>query len=333
MPMNPSMLEKGPLIPRLRQFDFTGSILIIASNMTLIMAIAFGGVIYAWNSSRVIGLFCGSGVLFILLATQQSLCFLTDRKHRLLPMDLFKSTEVVLLLALTVLGMTTLLWPIYFLPLFYQFARNDDAVAAGKRKLPHIASVIVGLMVSSTQYKKFPFKGPWFYSGTAIVLIGSGLMTMISPSISNAKTYGFTVIMGLGTGFFTQLVYPVAQESNPKRIADVTALLAVAQSIAISVSLVVGTSIFSNLAAQRIGQVLPDLSQSSINSMVAGTDSGLLRSFDEETQGKVIAAIVKTLRDDFIMVAAVSGLAVILSLGIRLRKPIAPTNKPTKESA
>jgi hypothetical protein len=47
--------------------DYVGSILTMGAFVSGVMAVSFGGVTYEWNSGQTIGLFCCSGVLFILL--------------------------------------------------------------------------------------------------------------------------------------------------------------------------------------------------------------------------------------------------------------------------
>lgn len=115
-------------------------------------------------------------------------------------------------------------------------------------------------------------------------LLGAGLITMITPDTRNADIYGFSVLMGVGSGLTTQLVYEVAQDSHPKRTFEVIAFLAVGQAIGAGVGVDLATSIFMNLAAKRIGDVLPNLPKSQINNLVVGTDSSLARSFGEGTQ-------------------------------------------------
>lgn len=86
-------------------------------------------------------------------------------------MGLFTSFEMPILLAQTALAVNTFLWPVYFLPLFYQFARNDDALTAGKRKLLRIIAVIAGLLFSGALYRRWRVVGPWFTTGTSLVFL------------------------------------------------------------------------------------------------------------------------------------------------------------------
>ncbi|GAQ43929.1 hypothetical protein AKAW_11042 [Aspergillus niger] len=60
-----------PYRQKLYSFDWVGSLLNVAAFATLVMAINFGGTLYAWNSGQIISLFIVSGTLWILFGIQQ----------------------------------------------------------------------------------------------------------------------------------------------------------------------------------------------------------------------------------------------------------------------
>ena len=51
------------LASRARELDFVGTILLVGAFCSGVMAVSFGGVMYQWNSGRIIGRFCCSGLL------------------------------------------------------------------------------------------------------------------------------------------------------------------------------------------------------------------------------------------------------------------------------
>jgi MFS family permease len=50
---------------QLKRLDLPGFVLFTPTTVMLLLALEWGGVTYRWNSSIVIGLFCGSGVTLI----------------------------------------------------------------------------------------------------------------------------------------------------------------------------------------------------------------------------------------------------------------------------
>ncbi|KAH8590417.1 hypothetical protein B0O99DRAFT_599064 [Bisporella sp. PMI_857] len=98
-----------------------------------VMAVSFRGVTYEWNPGQTIGLFCGSGVLFILLGLQQIYAIFTTTSRRVFPVGFFKSRTMLTPFAVTAAGGTAIFVPIYMNPIFFQFTRNDTALEAGVR--------------------------------------------------------------------------------------------------------------------------------------------------------------------------------------------------------
>ena len=142
---------------RFAEIDYIGAILICCAFVSGIMAINFGGIVYAWSSVRIIGLFVTSGILFILFGIQQSFTIATTKDRRIFPIAFLKSRTMILLFASTAAATTLTLIPIYFIPLFFQFIRNSSVIGAGVHLLPFVcimvsAVIANGAIMSSTGY-------------------------------------------------------------------------------------------------------------------------------------------------------------------------------------
>lgn len=71
-----------------------------------VLAINLGGLIYAWNSGRIIACFVVSGLLFIILGIQQTYCFLTSLENRIFPVHFVTNRLLVILFAQTAASTT-----------------------------------------------------------------------------------------------------------------------------------------------------------------------------------------------------------------------------------
>ncbi|KAK1150022.1 hypothetical protein N8T08_003580 [Aspergillus melleus] len=72
---------------KLSSFDWVGSILNVAAFATLVMAINFGGTLYAWNSGQIIALFIVSGTLWVLFGIQQGFTIATSLQATIIQVD------------------------------------------------------------------------------------------------------------------------------------------------------------------------------------------------------------------------------------------------------
>jgi len=323
---------------RFNEIDFLGAILIIGAFISLVMAISFGGVVYAWNSGQTIGLFVCTGVLWILFSTQQILCIGTDRIRRLFPIELFKSYEMCILFALTAASITSCFVPIYFLPLYYQFALNNSALEAAVHLLPFVFVLVTAVILNGVLMGKFGYYMPWYLCGGVLVVIGSALMYTIDLDTSDSKIYGYSVLIALGTGFFSQASFPIAQAKvGPHQISAATGFIGSAQVGGMAIALSVSNAIFLNEATTKISAALPNAHPESVRAAVSGADGAFLQTLSGDDRNKVLNAIVDSIRNVFIMVIVAGVLTVCTSVFMKRDKlfiePAATTEAETEKKA
>ena len=121
---------------RIRDIDYLDTLLSISTLVSIIMAINFGGTLYAWKSGQVIALFLIAAVLVTAFALQQNFSIFTEESNRIFPVQFLRNEEAVLLFILSSASNAGGYIPLYYIPLFFQFTRGDDALRAAVRLLP-----------------------------------------------------------------------------------------------------------------------------------------------------------------------------------------------------
>ena len=168
--------EQQKFLSRFRQFDYPGAILSIASLVCIIMAINFGGTLYAWNSGQIIALYVLAGVLALAFALQQSWSLLTEAAHRVFPVAFLRNKEAVLLFILMSACNAGGFIPVYFVPTFFQFARGDSPLSSAARLLPLITLVSFTILVNGAVLSKGGYYQPWYIGGSCLALAGTVLL-------------------------------------------------------------------------------------------------------------------------------------------------------------
>ena len=166
----------------LGEFDIVGTVLSIGAIMTLIMAINLGGALYAWNSGRTIALFVVSLVLFVSFGVQQGFSIFTSPTSRIFPVQFLKNWNAVLLFACAAAVNTSGFIPIYYVPLYFQFARGDNAIEAAVRLLPLIFVLSAAILANGHLMGRFSYFQPWYIFGSVLTLIGAVLLCKGHPS-------------------------------------------------------------------------------------------------------------------------------------------------------
>ncbi|KAL9110823.1 MAG: hypothetical protein Q9227_004623 [Pyrenula ochraceoflavens] len=163
-------------------------------------------------------------------------------------------------------------------------------------------------------FKKISFYMAWFTTGGSLCIIGASLLAKSTAQKADSYIYGCSVILGLGSGLFAQLPYAIAQARQPPaKHPKVTAFISCGQMAGIALSIDVGTIIFVNRAESKIAALLPRLPYATIQGFVAGAASNFFETPSPKDRDSVLSAVITSIDDVFIMIAAASGVAVLVS--------------------
>ncbi|THV48720.1 hypothetical protein BGAL_0231g00030 [Botrytis galanthina] len=311
-----------PLLHRAKEVDYLGGILIIGAFVSGVMAVSFGGVTYPWNSGKIIGLFVCSGILFIIFGIQQVFTIFTTTSRRIFPIEFLKSRTMLILFAMTSAGGTAIFIPIYMIPIFFQFTRNDSALEAGVRLLPFIILMIFAVISNGAILSAYGYYMPWYTAGGVFVLIGGALMFAdVTPDTSIAKIYGFTILIGFGVGLFAQASFSVAQAVvSEELVSSAVGFITCAQVGGVTIALAIANSVFLNGSQEKIQAVLPNLPAAEIQRAIAGAGSEFVKNLTEIQQKEVIQAIVESMSKTYAMVITAGALTIVLSLLMKREK-------------
>ena len=304
---------------RFAEIDYLGTLLIIGAFVSGIMAVSFGGNVYAWDSGRIIGLFVCSGILFILFGIQQTLAILTTEARRIFPVHFLKSKIMLVLFAETSAASTACFIPIYFIPLLFQFVRSDSALEAGVRLLPYVVFLVVMCVANGAIMSAIGYYMPWYLGSGIFTVIGSALMYTVDEHSSAARIYGYSVLLGIGAGGFVQASFSVAQAKvDPQMTPIAIGFITAAQLGGVTIALAIANSVFLNESSKAIAALLPHVPTSQIQAAISGAGSDFLKNLTEEMREKVLHAIVHAMGKVYVMDMVAGVLAILLAL---LMKP------------
>lgn len=285
-----------PYKQRAAEMDYVGTVLLMGGLTSFILAINWGGVTYPWSSGRIIGLFVTSGVLFLLLSIQQVWTIFTSVARRTIPVQFFHSRIVLMLFSITAASGASAFIPIYFVPLFFQFTRNDGALQAGVRLLPLIVVMVVTILANGALMAKWGYYMPWYLVGGLLTVIGGALMFTVDQNTSESNTYGYTVLIGVGVGMFLQASFSVAQAVvKAEDIPPAVGFITLAQFLGITMALAIGNSVFLNLSRDGIAKILPNMSRSEIEGAIEGAAGEFLDRLTPDIRNRVLGAITEAI--------------------------------------
>lgn len=312
---NPQPDRQQSLWRRLRSIDGLGTVLMIGTLTSVLMAINFGGTVYAWNSGQIIALFVTSGVLALALGFQQRYAIATTESSRSFPVHFLHNRQLCIIFLVEACASTLTFLPIYFLPLYFQFAKSLSAVESGVQVLPLVAFLVVTICGTGLLTSRYPWPMPWFALGSASALAGSALLYTINLTTSSAHVYGYSILIGFGAGCYVTLCFTVAQAHAPEgQIPFAVGFITFSQLAASAIALSIANTLFLNISIKNVHNVASELAPVEIQSLISGANSTLLASLDASTQVLVKNTVVQSLGYPYILGIICGGGSVILCL-------------------
>ena len=153
----PEQIPKSTTLSALRtlpgKLDLIGFALFGPAAIQLLLALQYGGNQFAWNSSQVIGLFCGSGVTFI--------AFLVWDYYKgdeaMFPYSMVRKRIVWSSSLAYGLLMGQIFCASYYLPIYFQGVKGATPTLSGVYVLPSIVAHLIAAVVSG-KLGKFKLK-------------------------------------------------------------------------------------------------------------------------------------------------------------------------------
>jgi MFS family permease len=197
-----STTEEGSFVQKLNKLDGVGFVLIAGSISTLLLALQFGGITFAWNSSQIIGLFVGFAVVITLYIAWQ----LHLQDNALVPPKVFANRNSGLIFCSMVLSPGPFQVIIYFLPIWFQAVLAKSPAGSGVSYLPTVISDVLTSVIGAAMAQKLGIWKPFLVFGTAMVSLGAGLLTTLHPGISTGHWIGYQILVGIGYSFSVNMV-------------------------------------------------------------------------------------------------------------------------------
>ena len=306
--MDPKIAEK-PILKRILELDLVGASILIPSIIMLLLAVQWGGSTYAWNSSTVIGLFVGSGLMLVLFSLSQWRL----GEAATIPPRLLKQRTLMAACAFVFFFGAGIFILMYYLPLYLQAVKGSSPTESGIQILPLmlatvLTSIIGGIMVTIVGYYT-----PMLIGAAALMTVGYGLITTWTIDSPFREWFGYQIPAGLGAGFGFNLPLVAVQTALPMSdIPQGTVLLMFCQSLGGALFIAVGQSVFSNGLVQGTAKYAPSLNPDLLlHTGATAIRKVLAEQGKEDLLRQAIEAYVYALKDCYRVSVAVAAASVI----------------------
>ncbi|KAI8584708.1 hypothetical protein K450DRAFT_217629 [Umbelopsis ramanniana AG] len=301
---------QGSIREKLGLIDYVGSVFLIGCTVCILLPLQWGGNQYPWNAPVVIALFCVGGFLmFVFVAVEK-----WQAKSPIIPGYLFvQRTPVALFITQFFFGICFFGGAIYYTPVYFQVVRGDSATASGLELLPLMLSLVFCSIFSGLMCSKTGRVREFFWVGTALIVVGGGLLTLWDADSSRGEQIGFLIIVGAGCGLCVQTLMIAGQSAvPPKDIAVITSLSGFFRTIGACFGIAIFGTVFNNTLATDLSTLTLPFSIE-----IAEHSFALVKDLPEPLQSQVKDAYCGALSKMFLLIVPFGGVAFIASLFVQ----------------
>lgn len=214
--------EEAPLLEKIRQMDPLGVVLIMGATVSYILAVQYGGVAHAWNSSVVVGLLVG---FVAIVAAWVGLQWYQGERSMVPPrLGMDRTNFVMSAYAFLLAG--GFFAAIYYIPVYFQSVHGTSPTLSGVRNLPFIIAVTISTISSGAFVSVTGYYQPMLIGGGALATIGAGLLYLLDVDTSTGAWIGYQIVAGAGWGAAFQIPMIAVQGSvSAKDLASATGML------------------------------------------------------------------------------------------------------------
>ncbi|KAJ8110866.1 hypothetical protein ONZ43_g5763 [Nemania bipapillata] len=302
------------LAKKIKRIDSVGNLLLIASTVSTLYALATAGTKYGWGSWQIlVPLILGLFGFGLFIAFEQW----GFSAEPVMPPQLFATRTSIIVSINTFLNSALLYWVIYFLPVYFQAVRLYDPAYTGVALIPQSLVGIPGAAISAVALSRWGRYKPLHFVGFAIFALGLGLFSLLNENSTKAYWATFESIMALGAGVVlnTQLPAfqaPIAEEDQ----AAATAAWCFVRTFGNVWGIAIPAVIFNN----RVSTLAERVSDSEIRKFLRdghayqyGT-ADFVGKLSQPLKSEVISVYRDSLHLVFQVAVAFAGLAAFLAL-------------------
>lgn len=297
---------------KMKQIDYGGMLLNIASTLLVLIPLSGGGVTYAWSSPFFIGTTV-AGVVLTVFFVGYEWKFAT---LPIMPLRLYRAPHCWALYLQSYVTGLAYFGNFFYLPIYFQSILGYSPLASGALILPIVMTTSLASIASGQYMTRIGSYMHCILTGFTLWTIGSGLSLLFDRNTSLGVLIVVLVVEGAGIGLTLQptLVGMYANSRTEDR-AVTTGLRNFIRTIGGAFGLVISGVVLSNtLRKNLVGKSFA--SNSLLTNLTSSTYALDSMDLSLEQKNQILDVYMLGLRRIFIFFTACSGLSLVLTFWV-----------------
>ncbi len=285
--------------------DYLGAALLAGGLSAIVLYTSLGGTRYSWTSPWMLALIVGGVILLVAFV-------LAERRaaEPILPLELFHNRVFSVTSAVGFIVGLALFGAVTYLPLYLQDVKGHSPTTSGLLILPLMVGLLITSIGSGQLISRFGRYTPFPVAGTAIMVVGLGLLSRLHVDTSTVVTGAYMLVLGLGLGFVIQVLVLAAQNAvDYKYLGVASSGSTLFRQIGGSIGVSVFGAIFANqLASNLVGKLPPGA-----HVPAAAANPAVVKQLPPAVRDPFVTAITDALTTVFLVAAGIAVLAFLLT--------------------
>ncbi|KAI0384690.1 MFS general substrate transporter [Hypomontagnella monticulosa] len=299
---------------KLRRLDYIGNGILMASTVSILIALTWADVLYSWGSWHIlVPLIVGVAGMMLFVAFE-GLPFVSEP---VMPLRLFNNRTAVIVYIISFLGSLQNYWQLFFIPLYFQSVRLASPAESGVDLLVFSLVGIPGAAISLVIISKWGRYKILHVVGSAVFTVGVGLFSIMDQNTSTAGWVWINIVAALGAGMISNTLLPAFQASLKEADqAAATASWTFIRSFGNIWGVAVSAAIFNSFTASYASMVDDPRARASLmsgNSYSSATKA-FVESFEEPIRQQIRTVFTLSLHKVFLIGVPFSGFVFLLTL-------------------
>ncbi|KAK1749741.1 general substrate transporter [Echria macrotheca] len=197
----------GSWSEKLARIDFAGNAVFVASTVSVLIGVTWGGTEYPWSSvSVIVPLVLGFAGFGLFLAYEWTLA-----KSPSIPQGVVVERTAATVLAVTFLTTLCTFWAFYFIPVYLQGVLGRSTFWSGVDTLPLFAGLFPFAIIGGTLLSRTGRYKPLHLIGMTIITLSFGLFSLLDQNSSTAAWVCFQLLCAIGSGLMIAILLPAMQ--------------------------------------------------------------------------------------------------------------------------
>lgn len=310
---------------KLRRIDYIGNAILIASSVSILIALTWAGPLYPWSDYHIlvpliIGLIglAGFGVF------EGS----TIPVEPVMPVRLFPNWTSRIVYFNTFLNSLLIFWCYFFLPLYFQSVLLSEPSKSGVQMLPVALIAIPGAAISAVMLSRWGKYKILHLAGFFLISLGGGMLALLKEDSPKVAWVLIQFLPAIGSGFLLNTLLPAFQASTSEiDQAAATGTWCFIRTFGWVWGVAIAGTVF-NAYTKRYAHLIDDAFAREVLSSgdsYASATRDFVMQFEQPVRDQVKHVFMLSLRKVYAISVAFGGLAFLVSLfekDIPLRKEL-----------